>query len=207
MKQVQCRCEALVDIEVPEYIDLDANDHVLDNLAKGESPSAICPRCGALVRSELPIHVRSNSRNIEIEVISELQRLSVYRGKTEVPGSSEVLLGYQELFERARILRDGLDPRAIEGLKYILHVKAEESGAAKEISVLFNGKENGTLVFHVMGLKDGETGVIRIPLSSYDRIIDDFSTSLSKEPYKTMFSGLYKSFKKLGFLESMSDTQ
>ncbi len=205
MKQVQCRCEALVDIDVPEFIDLDAAGTILENLAKGESPSAICPRCGALVRAELPLRVSSASRGIDIAVISELQRLSVYRGKADVPGSSEILLGYQELFERSRILRDGLDPKAVEGLKYILHGKAEESGQATDISVLYNGKDDGTLVFHVLGLKEGEAGVIRIPASSYDKIVDDLPASMSKEPYKTIFSGRYKSFKKLGFLESMSE--
>lgn len=206
MKQVQCRCEALVEIDDPEFIDLDAGKNVLENLAKGESPSAICPRCGALIRAELPIFVRSTSRGIEIEVVSELQRLSVYRGKTDAPGSAEIVLGYQELFERARILRDGLDPKVVEGLKYVLHGKAEESGTAIDITVLYNGLENGVLVFHVLGLKEGEAGVIRIPASSYDKLVVDMPNSLSKEPYKTIFSGRYKSFKKLGFLESMSET-
>jgi hypothetical protein len=206
MKQVQCRCEALVDIDVPEYIDLDADPHALEHLAQGGSPSAVCPRCGALVRAELPLGVRSASRGIDISVISELQRLSVYRGKTDAPGTSEVLLGYQELFERARILRDGLDPKAVEELKYILHGKAEESGQAKDISVLYNGKENGTLVFHVLGLKEGEAGVVHIPSSSYEKIADDLPNKLSMEPYKSIFSGRYNSFKKLGFLESMSET-
>ncbi len=206
MKQVQCRCEALVEIEDIEYIDLDADKNILENLARGQSPSAICPRCGALIRAELPIVVRSTSRNIEIEVISELQRLSVYRGKTDAPGSAEILLGYQELFERARILRDGLDPKAVEGLKYVLHGKAEESGTTKDITVLYNGREDTTLVFHVLGLKEGEAGVVRIPAASYDKIFIDLPNSMSKEPYKSIFSGRYKSFKKLGFLESMSET-
>jgi hypothetical protein len=205
MKQVQCRCETLVDIDVPDCIDLDATGGVLDKLAKGESPSATCPRCGALVRAELPLRVSSNSRGIDLVAISELERLSVYRGKTDAPGSAEIVLGYQELFERARMLRDSLDPKAVEGLKYILHGKAEESGQTKDISVLYNGMDSGALVFHVLGLKEGEAGVVRLPVASYEKMLIDLVANSSKEPYKTMFSGRYKSFKKLGFLDSVSE--
>lgn len=204
MKEVQCRCEAMVEVDVPEFIDIDAQG-VLSKLAIGESPSATCPRCGALVRAELPLSVRSASRRIDLIVMPETERLSVYRGKVSEPGSQEILLGYQELFERARMVRDGLDPRAVEGLKYFLQTKAEESEPEADIAVLYNGLADGSLEFHITGLKSGQTGVVRLPHSAYQKIVPDTTTNSPKEPYKTMLSGRYRSIKKLGFIASTED--
>jgi len=205
MKQVTCRCDGIVEIDVPEFIDIDADASSLARLADGDSPSAVCPRCGALVRAELPLRVSSASRNVDITVLSEMERLSVYRGKVDAPGSSEVLLGYQELFERARELRDGFDPRAIEGLKYFLQSKADESEPEAEVGVLYNGLKDGSLEFHIIGLKSGQAGVVRLPRASYDKMESDLRSSAQKEPFKTIFSGRYRSIKKLGFLASTAD--
>lgn len=204
MKEVQCRCEAMVEVDVPEFIDLDAQG-MLSRLAVGESPSATCPRCGALVRAELPLSVRSASRRIDLTIMPETERLSVYRGKVSEPGGQEILLGYQELFERARMLRDGLDPRAVEGLKYFLQTKAEESEPEADIAVLYNGLADGSLEFHITGLKSGQTGVVRLPHSAYQKIVPDTTTNSPKEPYKTILAGRYRSIKKLGFIASTED--
>lgn len=204
MKEVQCRCEAMVEVDVPEFIDIDANG-TLSKLAVGESPSAICPRCGALVRAELPLSVRSSSKNIDLIVMPEIDRLSVYRGKVSEPGTQEILLGYQELFERARMLRDGLDPRAVEGLKYFLQTKAEESEPEADITVLYNGLADGSLEFHITGLKSGQTGVVRLPHSAYQKIVPDTTAKSPKEPYRSILAGRYRSIKKLGFIASTED--
>ena len=205
MKQVRCRCDAMVDIDVPEIIDLDADPSSLSRLADGNSLSAVCPRCGALVRAELPLHLSSASRGIDATVLPELDRLSVYRGKIDAPGNTEILLGYQELFERARALRDGLDAKVVEGLKYILQGKADEAEPEADTSVLYNGTRNGFLEFHVLGLKSGQTGVVKLPRSSYDMMEADLKAGAQKEPFRTIFSGRYRSIKKLGFLDSTSD--
>lgn len=207
MKQVRCRCDAMVDIDVQDDIDLDADPSSLSSLADGKSLSGVCPRCGALVRAELPLHLSSASRGIDVTVLPELDRLSVYRGKVDAPGSSEILLGYQELFERARVLRDGLDAKVVEALKYILQGKADEAEPEADTSVLYNGSQSAALEFHVLGLKSGQTGVVKLPRSSYDKMENDLKTAAQKEPYKTMFSGRYRSIKKLGFMDSTGDRE
>lgn len=205
MKKVTCRCDAVVEIDVPDIIDLDADPAGLPRLADGESPSATCPRCGALVRAELPLRVKSAARGLDAVVLSDMERLSAYRGKADPSGSAEILLGYQELFERARILRDGFDPRAIEAMKYALQGKAEESEPEADVSVFYNGLKDGSLEFHILGLKSGQAGVVKLQRASYDRIASGLGSTAGKEPYKAIFSGRYRSIKKLGFLASGSD--
>jgi len=205
MKKITCRCDAVVEIDAPDSIDLDADPAALSRLAAGGSPSAVCPRCGAVVRAELPVRVSSALHGVDLVVLPEMERLSVYRGKADSGGTAEIVLGYQELFERARVLRDGLDPRAVEALKYALQGKAEESEPEADITVFYNGMHEGTLEFHILGLKSGQAGVVRLPRVSYDKVTADLPSSSAREPYKTIFSGRYRSIKKLGFLSSTSD--
>jgi len=203
MKKVACRCEMVVEIDASDTIDLDADKNGLIRLSEGCVPSVVCPRCGAIVKTELPLHVISTQRGIDIVVLSELERLSVYRGKPSDSGSGEILLGFQELFERARMLRDDLDSKVVETLKYVLQSKAEESEPEADITVLYNGKVSGALEFHILGLKSGQAGVIKIPEATYTRSAMQIGTiEKTKEPYASIFSGRYQSIKKLGFLES-----
>lgn len=205
MKKITCRCDAVIEIDAPDFIDLDADSVSIAKLSTGDSPSVLCPRCGATVRAELPLRVISKSRALDLVVLSEMERLSAYRGKADPAGTAEILLGYQELFERARIVRDGLDAKAIEMMKYVLQGKAEDSEPEAEITVFYNGVKDLSLEFHILGLKSGQAGVVRLPRSSYDKIASDVSASSAREPYKTIFSGRYRSIKKLGFLSSTSE--
>jgi len=205
MKKITCRCDAVLEIDAPDLIDLDVDSSMLSRLATGDSPSAICPRCGAVVRAELPLRVTGRSIGLDLVVLPEMERISTYRGKADPAGTGEILLGYQELFERARIVLEKLDANAVEALKYALQGKAEEAEPDAEISVFYNGMNEGSLEFHILGLKSGQAGVLKLPRSSYDKLVADLPGSIAREPYKTIFSGRYRSIKKLGFLSSASE--
>lgn len=205
MKKITCRCDAVIEIDAPDVLDLDFDPSMVSRLATGDTPSATCPRCGAVVRAELPLRVVARTRGLDLVVLSEMERLSAYRGKADPSGAGEILLGYQELFERARIVRDDLDAKAVEMLKYALQGKAEEAEPDAEISIFYNGIKTGSLEFHILGLKSGQAGVIKLPRSSYEKIAADVPASINREPYKTIFSGRYRSIKKLGFLSSTSE--
>jgi len=198
MKQVQCRCEAMVDIDVPDALELEAA--ALARLAEGEAPAATCPRCGTVVRAELPLRVRS--AGLDVIVLPETERLAAYRGKVPVQAGTELLLGYQELFERARCLRDGLTPLALEALKHAIETKAAESGGTDEIVALYNGLEGDALAFHVLGLKPGEAGVVRVPKGAYESVARDAVRLAAKEPYASLKAGSYHGSRKLGFLDA-----
>ncbi len=202
-RQVRCRCDAVVDVEVPDILDLDAGEGALALLAAGQSPQATCPRCGVAVRAELPLRVAMRSAGLDAAVLPESERLAAYRGKADAPAGVEVLLGYQELFERARCLRDGLNPLALEALKHAIEAKADESGPAEgEVVVLYNGMEGAALAFHVLGLKPGEAGVIRVPRSAYDSVAESAARQAGKEPYRTLKAGHYHGARKLELLAS-----
>ena len=198
MKKITCRCDAVIEIDAPDSIDLDADAAMVSRLATGDSPSAVCPRCGAIVRAELPLRVTAKSCGLDLVILPEMERLSAYRGKADPAGTSEILLGYQELFERTRMVRDELDARAVELLKYALQGKAEEAEPDAEITVFYNGLKDGSL-------KSGQAGVVKLPRASYDKVVANLPGSIAREPYKTIFSGRYRSIKKLGFLSSTSD--
>lgn len=202
MEKITCRCEASLEIDVPEFIDIDADSSAINRLASGDSPSVTCPRCGAVVRAELPLRVIAKSRGLDIVVLPEMERFSAYRGKADSAGTSEILLGYKELFERAIIIRDGLDARAVEMLKYAVLGKAEDADPEAEISVFYNGFKEGFLEFHILGLKSGQAGVLKLPRTSYDKVLADMPSAINREPYKVIFTGRYRSVKKLRFLSS-----
>lgn len=206
MKKITCRCDTVVEIDAPECIDLDADPLSIHRIAAGDTPSALCPRCGALLRAELPLRVESKAKGIKLVVLSEKERLSVYRGKADPEGTAEIVLGYKELFERAKILDDGLDARAVEIMKYALQAKADETEPDADTNVVYNGLKEDALEFHILGLKTGQSGVLKLPRASYDKVIAGLSSSISKEPMKTVFKGRYKSVRKLGFLSSISDS-
>jgi hypothetical protein len=188
-----------MDIDVPELVDIDADPALFRQLQDGSFLTVVCPQCGSTLRPELTVRLKSASRNLDAIVLPELDRMAVYRGKADAPKGVEILVGYAELFERARILRDGLEARTVETIKYYLQGKAEEQEPEADILVLYHALVDGKLEFHIIGMKSGETGIIRLPRESADKAAYDIAR---KDPrFKELFSGQYRSIRKLGFLD------
>jgi hypothetical protein len=199
VKTITCHCSADVAIDVPDLLDIDADASLFGKLQDGSFLAVDCPHCGSTLRPELTVRFKSESRKLDAIVLPELERLSVYRGKADVPKGVEILVGYAELFERARILRDGLEPKTVEIIKYYLLGKAEEQEPEADILVRFHGLVDGKLEFHILGMKSGETGIIRLPRASADKSAAD---SARQDPrFKALFAGQYRSIRKLEFLE------
>lgn len=198
MKTITCHCSASVDIDVPELVDIDADPGLFRQLQDGSFLSIVCPQCGATLRPELTVRLKSASRNLDAIVLPELERLAVYRGKADAPKGVEILVGYAELFERARILRDGLEAKTVEIIKYFLLSKAEEQEPDADILVLFHGLIPEKMEFHILGMKSGETGIIRLPRESAAKSASDIARQDPR--FKKLFSSQYRSIRKLGFL-------
>jgi hypothetical protein len=140
----------------------------------------------------------SSSRGLDALVVPELDRLTVYRGKMDAPKGVEILIGYAELFERARILRDELEAKTVEIIKYYLLSRAEEQEPEADIIVLYHGLVNGKLEFHILGMKSGETGIIQLPREHAGASASDMA---KQDPrFKELFAGPYRSVRKLGFM-------
>jgi hypothetical protein len=130
----------------------------------------------------------------------------------------ETVIGYPELLDRIAVLRDGLDSTAIEALKYFLLLRAEDSrledsplpgsGAPPrnepppgngESRVWYQGKRpapdsGGTgemLEFHLEGLRAGETAVSLIPLSLYEKALEESRGGKKNDLYSGLRVGTY----------------
>jgi hypothetical protein len=125
-----------------------------------------------------------------------LDRGEFYRRKKEVPDKGplkkETIIGYPELVDRLLVLRDGLEPSAVEAIKYYLYVKAEESYPDGELEIWYAGMAGdlkdaaSALEFHIHGIKEDEVAVTKVPQSLYRKTLDDFI----KHPKNEMFSSL-----------------
>ncbi len=198
MRKVTCRCEQVFDADLPNEIDLDAEPGRIEEILAGTFFSVTCPRCGAMLKPELPVRLRSLKRKADISILPEIDRFAFYLGKIAVPAGGEVLIGYPELYERAKIYADDLDPVAVEIVKYYLAAKAEEeAGENEDVFVTYAGAKEKKLLFHVTGLKEGELAVIPVGRDYYERTLADKRRTLQSEPFTQMFEGPYKSLRSL----------
>jgi uncharacterized OB-fold protein len=191
-------CESSFDADLPEEIDLDEAPGTIQDIIEGNFFAVTCPSCGTVLKPELSVRLYSKKRNMDLKVIPEIERLSLYLGKKSVE-AREVLVGYAELYERAKVLADGLDPEAVEILKYFLSLKADEKAPeGAEIRVAYAGlDEGGRLLFHVQGIKEGEVAVLPMARASYDKIVADKAKTMKEEPFNLIFKGPYRSLRAL----------
>ncbi|HOX49691.1 MAG TPA: CpXC domain-containing protein [Spirochaetales bacterium] len=202
MRKVVCMCENAFEADLPERVDLDAEPGRLDEILAGAFFKVACPSCGAVLKPELPVRLASRKRGLEVQVLPELDRLAFYLDRVQAPKEAEVLVGYAELYERARIVADGLDPLAVEIVKYYLALKAEEKAAeGAAVLISYAGREGASgaekLLFHVSGIKEGEVAVLHVGLDYYERTLAEKRKTLQSEPFDKLFAGRYKSIRAL----------
>jgi len=111
--------------------------------------------------------------------------------------ATDFVVGYPELADRVAVLEAGLDPAAVEILKYYLLLKAAEADPNAEASAWFNGLAADSLEFHVHGLRPGEVAVSRIPRSLYERTLAESKVRPGEEPFRSIRNGNYVSVQNL----------
>jgi len=195
MRQVTCMCETSFDADLPEEIDLDASPKALSDILSGEFFALTCPNCGSRLKPELRVRIFSKKRSLDLVALPEMDRMSLYLGNASLPEGAEAVVGYSELFERAKILSEGLDAEAIEILKYLLAQKAEEQATEADIAVSYAGKKDGKLAFHVAGLKAGQVAVLPIDPATYEKTLADKAKSMREPPFDKIFKGPYRSMR------------
>ncbi len=197
MRKVTCMCETVFDANLPEEVDLDASPGVLGEILSGDFLAVNCPSCGLRLKPELKIRLVSKKRGMDLVALPELERISLYRGAVELPKGAEALVGYPELFERARMLEDSLDPEAVEVLKYWLLQRAAEQAPDAEISVAYAGKKGDKLAFHLSGLKEGQVAILPVEPATYAKTLAEKARSLHEAPFDRIFRGPYRSIRAL----------
>jgi hypothetical protein len=197
MRRLTCSCEAAFDADIAEVVDLDADPEKVDEILAGDFMTAVCPACGIKLKPDLRVRLQSKSRSIDLLVLPELERLSFYRGAVSTPKGCQVLIGFPELYERARIISDTLDPEALEIMKYFIAAKAEEESPDAEIAVAYGGREAGKLAFEVSGLKKGEIALLHVGEATYERTLAEKSRTSRSEPFERIFKGSYRSIRAL----------
>ena len=190
-KKIPCLCDSSFDAEIPTEIDLDANPAFIDEILSGAFLNFSCPNCGKKHKPEFALKVLWPSKKIWFDVFVELDRGEFYRRKKEAPNSGpmskETIIGYPELAERLQVYLDGLEPEAVEAIKYFLYLKAEETYPDVEMDIWYSGfAGEKSLEFHIHGIKKDEVAVMKVPFSLYEKNREDFR----KNPKAEIFGAL-----------------
>ena len=200
-RKITCFCDNAFDVEVDEEIDLDKG--FFDEIQNGTFMNFTCPGCGKKHKPEFPLSVLWPSKKLRFEVFPELDRGEFYRRKKtpadpkspladKSPLKLETIIGYPELADRLLIIRDGLEPTAIEAIKYYLQLKAEEQYPDDEMEVWYYNSgeksfnEKSSLEFHIHGIRQNEVAVMKVPFSLYQKTLDDYNNN----PKNGIFSAL-----------------
>jgi hypothetical protein len=184
-RTIPCFCDNIFSVEVPDEIDLDAQEEYINKIMDGSFMNFFCTNCGKKHKPEFPITVLWPSRNLRLEVIPELERGEFYRRKKDQE-QKETVIGYPELSDRIAVYRDRLEPAVIEALKYYLLLKAAETNPEGEISIWYQDKGPDSLEFHIHGLKPDEIAVTQLPLELYEKTHRDYKAA----PRGELFSSL-----------------
>jgi hypothetical protein len=186
MKQrIPCPCDNSFSVEAVEEINLDEGPEYLDQIMDGSFMNFTCPSCGKKHKPEFPLTILWPSRELRFEILPELNRGEFYRRKKDPPGV-ETLIGYPEMADRLALIRDGLEPAAVEALKYYLLEKADESYPDADISVWYQNRGPEHIEFHLHGIRKGEVAVSRIPLSLYEKTLEDFKKHPRADLYRAL---------------------
>ena len=198
---IHCPCGKIFSIEIEEEIDLDANNQYLEEINNGTFMSFTCPGCGKKHKPEFKTKILWKSKNMEFEILPELERGNFYLRKKEskLPKKdlTETIIGYPEMADRIAVINDNLEPVVIETLKYYLLVKADENYPGREINAWYHGKGEEGIVFHLDGIKADEVAVMKIPMQVYNKTCEDYHKRPKNEIYASLRSRSYLSVQNL----------
>lgn len=197
-RKLVCFCEHEFESEVPDSVDLTEQPDARQAILTGDFQTIQCPGCGKALKPEFPVLVREQGRTLFF--VPELDRVAYYRGKLPYPVGEvdRVAIGFDELAEKLRIEEAGLDDRVVEVLKYYLLQKLLEHYEGEgDVRLLFSVLEPAGLVFHALGLRDKEVGVLRVSRQMADKAAEQLQAKLREEPFDQFLAGPYVSVNKL----------
>jgi hypothetical protein len=185
-RNIGCPCGKNFSVEAPQEINLDDDPGQIDSICNGTFMTFVCPVCEKTHKPEFSIVINWKSKNLQLEVLPELERGGFYFRKKKEKSAFETVIGYPEMADRITVIKDGLEPAVIETLKYYLLMKAEENYPDREINAWYHGKGESGIEFHLDGIKAGAVAVMRVPLELYEKTYTDYR----KNPKDDIFSSL-----------------
>ena len=198
---IHCPCSKIFSVEIDEEIDLDEKKEYLEKICSGTFMSFKCPGCGKKHKPEFKTKILWKSKNVNYEVLPELERGNFYlKKKDNASGkqlSFETIIGYPEMADRIAVINDNLEPAAIEILKYYLLLKANENYPDREINAWYHCKGDECIEFHLDGIKTGEVAVMKVPMNVYDKTCEDYRKHPKNEIYTSLRSRSYMSVQNL----------
>jgi len=201
-RKIPCFCDNSFEVEIPDEIDLDANKEYFEKIQNGSFLNFACTSCGKTLKPEFPITILWPSKKLRFEVFPELDRGDFYRKKKKPAEKSafatETIIGYPELADRLAVMRDGFEPVPIEAIKYMLQLKAEDQYPDSEPDIWYFGStkgSDGSIEFHIHGIKDNEVAVMKVPYSLYEKTLEDFQSNPKKEIFSIIRVQNYLSVK------------
>ena len=205
-RKITCFCDNAFDVEVPEEIDLDSGSF-LDEILNGTFLNFTCTSCGKKHKPEFPMSILWPSKNLRFEVFPELERGAFYRRKKSTADTGtytlETIIGYPEMADRLAVIRDGFDPVPVEAIKYFLHLKAEEQYPDEEIEIWYFGSSEQSLEFHIHGIRANEVAVMKVPISLYQKTLDDYQKLPKSDIFAALRVSSYLSVKNTMFPEAL----
>jgi len=199
-RRIACFCENTFDAPIAESADLAAEPDVEGLILSGEFMSVHCTACGKRLTPEFPFHLSGVKGAGSIFLVPESDHVAFVRGKLSytVGGAGRVAVGFPELAEKVRIFGQGLDDRVIEIMKFYLLTGSRGGGeSTRDVSLSYQGEEEGRLVFHITGLRDGEIGVTRLAREFYRRVEADVEQRVGEEPFRDFCSPPWVSIRRV----------
>lgn len=195
--KISCYCDNEIEVEVPDAIDLAKHPEKEREILDGSFLSFRCSHCGKILKPEFPMHIVHKEKHLELFFLPELDRGAFSRGKAHYTLNDStrgrVVIGYPELVEKLKILRDNLDDRIIEIIKFYL---LERADTPDTVRAYYFAKTADAIELHVYGIREEEVGISKVPLHVYEQIAGELDQKATEDPFNSILEPPYVSTQK-----------
>ncbi len=200
MRKITCYCDREFDIPFKEVVDIDQAPEILEQIENAAFQKYTCPYCGAQIKKEFRTRFLWPSRQTTVLYIPENERIAFYNRNVLVEPGDSVVIGFPELLDRMRVIREGFDPLTVEAVKFHLLDKARQTyPGCERMAVFRKTDENGALVFYLYGAGNEEVAMTAVPFALYEKVKNESGTECDSELFSALQNGAYTSVQNISF--------
>lgn len=187
---IDVTCQACGHVSPHDYqgvVEAATQPEMVDKLLEGTLFDHVCPQCGAVFGVAAPVLFRDDDRRLMINLAPDLADTAEVEQLFETAGLGDSDLSYKDAGFTLRIVGDpnslrekvlafqcGLDDRVLEVLKLTVAMAAAEQGGTPPQGVLFEGADQDSLSFCLVGPSPQTVAVAR---ASYDALAGDLQAA------------------------------